>query len=187
MEQKITHAIVKIDAGEVVDNLCIGDKVIKKDKQKNKEKFLSEYDINFNKDRKFVKMFEFDYEMLKELNGAESLFLIRLIPFISYDDGIVRRGGRLNGKRLDMNDLVDELDISYDKVRRAISSLTKKGILKTCKIACVESPSVTIKSIIVNPYIIMRGTKMSRNTIELFSDTKWAKYKTDTEGNIDEK
>lgn len=176
MNSDVTHVIINAETGQVVDELFVGDKIVKMKDKKAKMEYLSNHMLDFNKNRSFVKMFDFDKDILDEINGNEAIFILKLFNYISYEDGVIRRGGHRNGKILNMKDLSSEINIPYDSLRRIIVSLTKKGVLYTGKIACSEDPSHLVKGIVANPYLFMRGSKMTYSTLNLFENTKWANY-----------
>ena len=181
MEMEVTHYIVSKETGEIIDQLKVGDKVIKKENQEKQKEYFDTYETEFNKDKRFVKMFEGMNEVRKILTGSEALILLGMLDFVSYDDGIIRKGGHGNGKILTVEELADEMDVNYSTIRKTISSLTKKGIIGIHKTGCRDNPNLLIKSIIVNPYIFMRGTKMNKTILGLFEDANWNVNILDTE------
>lgn len=173
MERQITHLIVNSETGVVVDNLKIGDKVVKQENVIARNDYLQTYDLDFQKDKKFVKVFNGMNEIRKNLTGNEALILLGMLDFVSYDDGIIRQGGHGNGKILNTKELAEEMGVQYENLRKVITSLTKKGVIGIHKTGSRDNPDSLIKSIIVNPYIFMRGTKMNKTILGLFEQSKW--------------
>lgn len=171
-ELKTTHLIVNKETGEVVDELKLGDKVIKKENQEKVKDYFDEFDVDFQKEKRFIKMFDGMNDIRKHLNGNEALVLLGLLDFICYDDCIIRKGGHGNGKKLTIKELSDEMEINYNTFRGIITSLCKKGVLGIHKTGNKDTKILT-KSIIVNPYILMRGNKINKTVLSLFEDTNW--------------
>jgi hypothetical protein len=176
-EEKTPRAIlINYNSGEIIDTAYDGDKVkiTHDDKENNKKAFLDKYDTEFNKGESFVKLYDKTLAILRNnLKPAEFVFAISLAEYISYSDGILRKGGHGNGKFLTMEDLSKEMGVDYNVVRRIMPVLTKKGILCKYEVGCVENPKLKVKGYVCNPWIYMRGTFMDKTIIGLFEKSGW--------------
>lgn len=167
--------LVDYETGEIMDSVGYGDKVKitrKEDKDKKRE-FLDAYEVGFNKDISFVKLYKGVNELRKHLTTGEFTIAISLCDYVCYEDCIVRRGGTHKGKILTIKELAEDMEIEYDSLRRTISSLVKKGVLGIHKTGCKDKPDILIKSITVNPNIYSRGNKVSKTAIGLFENSNW--------------
>ena len=139
-----------------------------------KKEFLEKYDPNFNKGARFVKLYDGVLELLtQKLTKAELVFMLKLIKFVSYDDGILRMGGHGNGVILNLDDITTAIGENYKNCNKLMNGLIKKGIIGKHQTGCVEKPDILIKCYIFNPYILNRGVKMNRTILALFENTGW--------------
>lgn len=153
--------------GEILGTLGYGDKVIREEQMKHYE----EFDDSFNKGENFVKIFNKTLNKLAtKLTNGEIAFVIKLLPFISYNDGILRDE---NKKIVDLNDLSEYMGLTHEGVRKVIVSLISKGVLGEHKTGSIDNPKILNKCITVNPFIFMKGKQMNRTIIGLFENTEW--------------
>jgi len=164
------------ETGEIFDHAYVGDTVnIKRSKDELKKKeFLEKYEPEFNKGESFVKLYDEILSVLrKKLKPTEFVFAISLAEFVSYSDGILRKGAHGNGKFLTMEELSKEMDVDYNVVRRIMPALVARGVICKYEVGCVENPKLKVKGYVCNPWIYMRGTVMNRTIIGLFEKSGW--------------
>jgi hypothetical protein len=174
--KKQKAVLIDIESGEVLDSVYYGDKVKIKHKEDElkKEEFLKNYDPEFNKGESFVKLYDKTLAVLRRnLKPTEFIFAISLAEFVSYNDGIIRKGGHGNGKFLTMEDLSKEMNLDYGVVRRIVPSLITKGIMCKYEVGSVENPKLKVKGYVCNPWIYMRGIAMNRTIMGLFEKSGW--------------
>lgn len=161
-------AIVNPQNGELVGKISEGDRILS-NKQNEHEK---EYIANFNRGETFVKVYDKYIPVLgQKLTNPELGIVMRLLPYISYQDNILRN----NKKVLTTQEISELLGMKYDYTRKIISSLIKKGVLGVHKTGCIDKPKVLIKTLVANPYIFVRGTEINRIVAGLFEKTGWDK------------
>lgn len=173
-KEELLGIVVSPYTGEYIDEIRSGDKIKHKSDDKKKKEFLENYEPNFNKGESFVKLYDKTLSVLrKNLKPTEAIFAVSLAEYVSYQDGILRRGGHGNGKFLDMKDLSVEMDIDYNVVRRIMSVLISKGIVCKYEVGCVENPKLKAKGYVCNPWIFIRGNIANRTVMGLFENSGW--------------
>ena len=165
--EKIRVGTVIGEYGEILNEIYEGDKIVRQEQNEYKNTHY----IGFKKKEAFVKVFVHPITALfKELPTKEYAVTMALMPFISYNDGILR----YNGKIVDGKTISDVLGENYETFKRIITSLIKKEILGR-----VERPSDTYanktrKCLVVNPFIFLRGQDIEKDIVEIFQGSKWA-------------
>jgi len=163
------YPIVNSDTGEVIDKFCVGDKITRN----QQIEYTQEYDTSFGKGKTFMKIFDDQEDMLTtKLTSAEIAFVLKIRKYVSYNDAVLRDNyGK--GEVLTYNTIADNLDISYSGARKLVESLMKKGVLAISKTGTRDNNNILIRTIHANPYIFIRGNKMSRVTSDLFRNSGW--------------
>jgi len=162
------YVIVNPNTGEFIDTYGEGDKIVHKEQSEHLQKYIT----NFNKGESFVKVFDKYIPVLgKKLTNPEFGIVMRLIPYVSYQDNVLRN----NKKVLTIQEISELMDMKYDYGRKIIASLIKKGVLGIHKTGCIDKPKVMIKTIVANPYIFVRGIEINRVVAGLFEKTGWDK------------
>lgn len=161
------YVVIETRTGELVTSLDYGDSI----RRKQQDEHYQEFDDNFKKGEKFVKIFDdsLDY-LIENLTNGEIAFVIKLLPYISYDDGILRDKKK---RILGINDIADKLKMSHEGVRKVVIALISKGVLGEHKTGSIDNPKILNKCITVNPHIFMKGRKMNRTIIGLFENSQW--------------
>lgn len=164
---KTSLKIIDTDTGEVIRDINEGDKIITKEQSDYKNNHI----IGFNKKTPFVKVYMGEFsELHKELSGAEIMLLYSLIPFISYQDNILR----IDNKFMKIKDISDMLEKDNRWIREIISSLEKKEIIKKTKWFDKHNKK-EMKCIVINPYLFFCGSDLRKEIESLFSNCKWNK------------
>ena len=160
-------SVVDEETGEIISEIYEGDKIVRQQQDEYKQTHY----IGFKKKEAFVKVFTNPITTLfKELPTKEYAVAMVLMPFISYNDGILR----YEGKMIDGKTISEILDENYDTFKRTISSLIKKGVLARITRDSDTYANKKKKCLVVNPYIFLRGQDIEKDIVELFKDTKWA-------------
>lgn len=110
-------------------------------------------------------------EMWKILSVREYAISIRLSQFITKEDGVLRNDGKI----INLKDMSTLLEIDYDSIRRTIPELEKKGIIAKIEIDSDISKGKYKNCYVVNPYVYLITDYISKNNLDLFIDTIWAK------------
>jgi hypothetical protein len=161
------YLIMSNETGEIVGSIGYGDSI----RRKEQDEHFKEYDDNFNEGEKFVKIFDKTLsQLIKKLTNGEIAFVIKLLPYISFKDGILRDE---NKKILTINNLAEKMELTHEGVRKVLMSLIAKGVLGEHRTGCIDNPKIINKCITVNPFIFMKGKQMNRTIIGLFEKTEW--------------
>lgn len=153
-----------IDQGEIVGIIHDGDRIIRKASLKHlaKQSELIEFLPNTN----YVKIYIDPLKELKRaLTGAEMLFIVSILEFISYETGILQYH---NGRVLTRKTISEITGSDIKTVDRLINSLVKKEVLgkhRTGKTVCFT----------VNPYLFCKGRMVSRTLMKLYEKSRWNK------------
>lgn len=165
-EKEVIAKVVSVKTGEVLDDICYGDRVIHPNKDR-------EIYYDYNKDKRFVKLYGGVSALRKYLTPVEFTIAISLSDFVSYEDCILRKGGHHNGKILGIHELAELMDMNYHSLRRVMYSLNNKGVIAICKIGCKDKPSEKVTAIVVNPDLFMRGVDVNKTALGLFENSNW--------------
>ena len=68
-------------------------------------------------------------ELVKRLTPVEVTFVLLILPLVSYEDCIIRRG---NSRQFDIaneREIAELINMEYSKTRRLIKSLIDKGVM----------------------------------------------------------
>ena len=118
----------------------------------------------------FVKVSDGVSLLYDKLTGGETKFLImKILPFICYNDCILRVGGDKRGEILSVSRLAELTESNLQTTKNMISKFKRLEILGS------HSTGESIKCITVNPYIFMRGSTVNESIAGMFEDTVWAK------------
>ena len=157
----MSRIIFNANTGEIERELMLGDRIL----TKSQSEYISNT-IELNNEIPFVKCFiNKDLTVANELTGAEHQILSYLYNFISYNSQILAHE---NGKILNIEHISDVFNVSEDRIRKIMKSLVDKKILGKHR----TGHEITY---IMNPFIFQKGTRISKDIVKLFKDTKWAK------------
>jgi hypothetical protein len=150
------------ETGEKTGEMYAGDRVVRK---KSIEYLQSTVEILPSET--YVKLYLKPLSILAEsLTGPESLMVYFLIGYLSYDSGILMHS---NGKILTRSFIADAMGQSERQVDRTLDKLREKQVLKKVLGAKREV------SIIMNPWLFMRGKRINKTLYEMFRNSDWAK------------
>lgn len=108
--------------------------------------------------------------LFKELATKEFAVVMALMPFISYNDGILRCNGQIaTGKMIS-----DALEEKYETFKKILSSLIKKEVVKKIQIPSETYRTKTRKCLVANPYIYRKRKNVASNILENFQESRWA-------------
>jgi len=154
--------IVVRDTGEITSSLNEGDRILRK-----KTVDYLESTVEILPDAPYVKAFMKPLSMLSEsLSGPESFMVYYLLQYLSYESGILLHS---NGKILTRSYITEEIGQSERQVDRTLDKLREKHVLKKVLGAKREV------SIIMNPWLFMRGKRINKTLYEMFKNSRWAK------------
>ena len=100
--------------------------------------------------------------LLPELNKNERIVLFSLLPYVGYDDCLLRH---MNGKELNIESIAKVSSLSVSTVEKVVESLRNKDILYKGK----NSRNVQY---FINPWICSRGNKLNKVLRTMFKNYK---------------
>jgi predicted HTH transcriptional regulator len=160
-ERPVLDLVVR-ETGEIAGSLNEGDRIIRK---KSAEYLGSTVEILPSET--YVKLYLKPLSILAErLTGPESLMVYFLIGYLSYESGILMHS---NGKILTRSFIADAMGLSERQVDRTLDKLKEKEVLKKVLGSKREV------SIIMNPWLFMRGKRINKTLYEMFKNSRWAK------------
>lgn len=142
--------------GEVLQELQPGDRIL----SGNSVKYLTNTVIMKNR---FIKVNDL---ILYELSSKAD-FINKLLKYISYTDGVLRYS---NGKYVLPSNLEKHLHISVRTIQRKFKELMDEDVIHKCK---SYNGSFFY---VFNPYIAMRGKRITKELYEEFKNSKWANF-----------
>lgn len=153
--------ILDTDNGEIVGELNFGDKIVRA----KSIDYLNDT-IELGEGEIFAKIYlKPMFALARNLNGTEAQFVNYLMYYISYTSGILAHE---NGKPLRRQTMSMETGQDLRTIDRILNSLIEKQVIGKHK---------TGKTVIftANPFIFMRGKRVSETLYKLYQNTKWAK------------
>jgi DNA-binding transcriptional ArsR family regulator len=160
-EKPVLDLVVR-ETGEITGSLNEGDRIIRK---KSAEYLKSTIEIL--PDATYVKVFLKPLSLLAEIStGPEMLMIFYLLQYLSYDSGILMHS---NGKILTRSFIADAMGLSERQVDRTLDKLKEHEVLKKVLGARREA------TIIMNPWLFMRGKRINKTLYEMFRNSRWAK------------
>jgi predicted HTH transcriptional regulator len=160
-ERPVLDLVVR-ETGEIAGSLNEGDRIIRK---KSAEYLGSTVEIL--PDATYVKVFLKPLSQLAEIStGPEMLMVCYLLQYLSFESGILMHS---NGRIVTRSHIAQEMQQSERQVDRTLDKLREKQVLKKVIGAKREV------SIIMNPWLFMRGKRINRTLYEMFRNSDWAK------------
>mgnify|MGYP006874531539 FL=1 len=156
--------VIDRETGEIIDTINVGDRILRNASLKHliKQSSLVEFLPNVD----YVKIYTGPLKELKRaLTGAEMLFVISMLEFISYETGILQH---CNGRALTRKAMAEITGNNVKTVDRLTASLVKKEVIgkhKTGRTICFT----------VNPYLFCKGKMVSRTLMKLYEKSRWNK------------
>ena len=161
MKKGLEGVVVDLKTGEILTELHPGDRI----QRKNSLEYLTDT-IEINNNQPYIKVFtKTMFEVSKCLDGVTAQFLNFLIPYISYQTGILTYS---NGKMLNRASLIALTGLHKDTVDKCLNKLITMKVLgkhKTGREVCY----------LANPFIFMKGNRVNKTLVKLFENSKWAK------------
>ena len=143
-----------------------------KEDEERRKKFLDSFEREFGRGKFFMKYF---VQMQKYLNQtltpSEYGFLMMISYYACAIDNILRAGGKRHQRLLNKTDLSKLCDIPYKKTCTLLDSLMELRIIDKIKTVDVTGREKT--GFVLNPYIAVRGTTISKEIADRFKETEW--------------
>jgi hypothetical protein len=155
------RAVINLETGEVVHEMQPGDRILRK---QSVDYLRSTVEIN--KDEPYAKAFiKPMFQLARSLSGPELQMVYFLLPYISYESGILMHS---NGRQLTREAISDNTGLGLKTVDRIIKALYDKKVIG-------KHISGREVHYTVNPWLFMRGKRINRTLYEFFKSSRWAK------------
>ena len=155
-------AVIDLSTGQIINHANEGDRI--KVIRKESLDYLKET-VSINSDEPFVKVYTTVlFKLSRSLSGTESQFINYLLQYIRYTSGLLEYR---NGNTLTRSHMALETGLNIKTIDRLLKSLVDKQVLGKHKTG--QDISFT-----VNPFIFMKGKRISDTLFNLFKNTKWA-------------
>ena len=132
------------------------------------------YIHNFGRSRQFVKIWEGASIIMTKMKLSDRALglCVKLIPYISYQTGVLKHGAEY----LNVKSLANLLEYDEQAMRRLINELIEYSILAITYTGNGTKRGRT-KTITANPYVFVRGGYVEKSRVEIFRNSpfKWGK------------
>ena len=156
-----TGFLINAETGEIKTEVFEGDRILR-DKSFD---FLSNT-VEVGKNDYFVKTFVGVLpKVLDVLTPTECKMLLTLLKYLSKDSGVLNHS---NGVPVTKEHLLKAYKSSIATAERAIKGLCDKDIIQA-----IKRPQGRI--LLVNPYVVMNGRRVSQTCYDVFYKSVWAK------------
>lgn len=171
----MSRVIVDDETGTILGNLDEGDRILKKTSMQR----LKRTDQSTTpKGETFTKLYHKMGPILAECNlsGAAMMVFLHLALNIRYDSNIAQYR---SGWFITRKNLQSDLRLSEPTIQRAIIQLIKEGFVVEAKCTANHERAID-KIFVLNPYIVSVGSRVDKDTINLFRNSehgkKWARW-----------
>ncbi len=156
---RVIMGVVSMETGEIVDEVCEGDKV--KITRKASIDYLEQYQ-EWPLKRFYKGHAEEMKLLLEELSLSEKAFLFSVAPYIGYDDCCVKHS---NGREITTKDLVKITGLSKGTVNSVINSLVQKDVL-------FKGVNSKNRIYFINPWLFCVGQRINKVLKTMFKNYK---------------
>jgi hypothetical protein len=155
------RAVVNLKTGVVVHEMQPGDRIIRR----NTVEYLGDT-MEINHGEPYAKAYiKPMFALARALSGQELQMVYFLLPYISYESGILMHS---NGRKLTRGCISDATGLGLRTVDRLLQSLHAKQVIG-------RHNNGREVHYTVNPWLFMRGKRINRTLYEFFKTSRWAK------------
>ena len=160
---QVTQMMVSPKTGEIVGELYEGDRI---HRAKSDEYLKST--VELNKDEPYAKAYLRPmFDLAKALSGAELQMVYFLLPYLSYESGILMHH---NGKALNRAYISDMSGLSLKTIDKILQKLDAKEVIG-------KHSSGRMVVFTMNPWLFMKGKRINKTLFESYKNSRWAKVK----------
>jgi predicted transcriptional regulator len=158
---KKIYDVVNPKTQEKVDQIYEGDII----RRGNSSLLLSET-TSLNTKEDFIKIFVKPLMKLSSiLSNSEAWTITYMLQYLDYTSGVLKLQ---DGKVITIDDLMDGMELKPSSAYNIVQKLIAKEVIGKTKIGDQVC-------ILMNPYIFMKGKRVSNTLVELFKSTEWAR------------
>jgi hypothetical protein len=122
----------------------------------------------WRKDDEFIKVFPKEIaEIAPFLSGTEIVIVLLLMNCMSYNDGLLRKGGRPDGKPITMEYIEKMTGYTRKTVVKSMGNLVRKRVYFYGRTGRKETDPYQFYA---NPYIFFKGKYINPTLISMFKD-----------------
>ena len=164
-EDEISKLVVDASTGEVIDQMKIGDQILRGSSLKSYQTYTKQHSESgiyhkWDLDNFFRVNVSELVLLLPDLNQAEKSLLLSLSPYIGYETGALIHK---NGVTVDKNTIVNLAGMSRNTVNKALDGLIDKKIIH-------NNEDGTGRDFYMNPWIFSKGPRINKELREMFAD-----------------
>ena len=169
--EKVPVAVnIDYETGEIIDTIYEGDKL--KIVTHEQLQYFQHYVPNADKGRPFIKLYTDTIDHLTNiLTMAELRFVIKLTPFVSYNDCVIRKTTNSASDIATIADMAESTNEEYENIRKIIRQLINKNVLAKHNTTDVLSNYFGKKkyAYTVNPFIFFKGSSVNKFVYNYYS------------------
>ena len=122
----------------------------------------------WRKDDDFIKVFPKEIaEIAPQLTGAELVIVMLLFDCMSYSDGLLRKGGRPDGKPITMEYVEKLTGYTRRTIVKSMGNLVRKRVYFYGRTGRKETDPYKFYA---NPYIFFKGKYINPTLVSMFKD-----------------
>lgn len=160
--RKVAHVMFSPETGEKTGEIYQGDRILRK----KSEEYLKETEEILPDDEPYTKTYHRAmFAVANSLTGKELQMIYCLVPFLSYESGMLRHP---NGKPLNRAYIADYTGLNVKTVDRLLQGLKEKQVI---------GRNVVGREVqyFLNPWLFMRGKRVNKTLKAMFQNSRWAK------------
>lgn len=130
----------------------------------------------FKEGDSFMKVFSGAiHDLGRRLTPSELSFLVMILEYVSYNDCVIRMGGRSNGEVMGLPEMAAETGMDYTRVTRIVGQLERKGVMGHHVTGSILKgyEGKARKVFTVNPNIFCRGKYVNGVVAEFYRSSGW--------------
>lgn len=158
---EVAQILVSPKTGEIVGQLYEGDRI-----HRAKSDEYLQGTVELNKNEPYAKAYLRPmFDLAKALSGAELQMVYFLLPYLSYESGILMHH---NGKALNRAYISDMSGLAIKTVDKILQGLHSKQVIG-------KHSSGREIQFTMNPWLFMKGKRINKTLHEFYKNSRWAK------------
>ena len=160
-EKKPDRFVCDYETGADAGELYPGDRIVRKQSADYLQRT-----VELMRDEPYTKVYNRPmFSLAKSLTGSEMQMVYFLLPFLSFESGMLKTR---NGQPLTRKLISDKTGLSINTVDRLLQGLKEKQVI---------GKHVVGREVqyFMNPYLFMRGKRINKTLQDMFRNTDWAK------------